>query len=279
MPIQYALDAPFELDGASVQAQNIILARHTAAIPMHSHGSGCWEIHLIPTGRGMLTVGSQHYEISPGTLFVTGPHVEHAQSPDAADPMWEYCIYLRIRNAANCDALQAFCGTPFWFAQDDGAVHSLMRQLFDELEHRRTGWRLAAQLLLSQLLLMLSRRCETHTGDPLPTSQPVPANRSTLLIEECFLYEYATVTLPILAQRLGLSERQTQRLLRDTYSSTFQRMKADAQMSAAVSLLRDPALSITQIAEQLGFSSPEHFSGAFSRHYGMSPRAWRKQNL
>ena len=279
MPVQYALDVPFDMGGASVQVQNIIFARHTAVIPMHSHGSDCWEIHLIPTGRGTLTAGAQSYAIAPGTLFVTGPHVEHAQSPDAADPMWEYCIYLRIRNAAHCKALQAFCCIPFWFTQDDGAVHSLMRQLFDELEHRRTGWRLAAQLLLSQLLLMLSRRCERHTSDPLPIAQSIPINHSTLLIEECFLYEYATVTLPILAQRLGLSERQTQRLLRDTYSSTFQRMKADAQMSAAVSLLKNMDLSITHIAEQLGFSSPEHFSGTFSRHLGMSPRTWRKQNL
>jgi AraC-like DNA-binding protein len=101
-------------------------------------------------------------------------------------------------------------------------------------------------------------------------------NPNTLLIEKCFIYEYATITLPLLAERLGLSTRQTQRLLQETYSATFRQMKAEAQMSAAISLLQDLDLSITTISERLGFSSPEHFSNNFRRYFGVSPRTYRK---
>lgn len=276
MAIEHFTDTLFSLDGISVHVMNIIYARHTTVIPSHSHGSGCWEIHYIPTGHGTLLVNDKHYSVVPGTIFITGPHIEHAQKPDTNDPMKEYCIYLRLHHEQASSVLSAFCSTPFWFSQDDGRVHTLMQQIFDESNKQRTGHLIVTQLLISQLLIELSRRCELP-GTSFVTRPILPvSNPNTLLIEECFLYEYATITLPLLAGRLGLSTRQTQRLLQETYSSTFRQMKTEAQMSAAISLLYDSSLSITAISERLGFSSPEHFSNSFRHYFGISPRAYRK---
>ena len=55
--------------------------RFLRTIPSHSHGSGSYEIHYIPTGYGKLTADGHIFDIGPNTLFVTGPHVEHAQAP------------------------------------------------------------------------------------------------------------------------------------------------------------------------------------------------------
>ena len=48
--------------------------------------------------------------------------------------------------------------------------------------------------------------------------------------------------------------------------------------AAAAELLRNSALSVTQIAEQTGFSSAEHFSTAFRRYYACPPSTFRKRN-
>ena len=96
MAIQYALDQPFFLEDASIYTMNILLASIESPLPAHSHGSGCYEIHYIPAGYGTLQVHGRTYSLSPGTLYVTGPHVEHAQLPLYPDPMQEYCIYFRI---------------------------------------------------------------------------------------------------------------------------------------------------------------------------------------
>ena len=50
-------------------------------------------------------------------------------------------------------------------------------------------------------------------------------------------------------------------------------------MSAAVILLSDPAKSITAVAEDLGYSSIEHFSSAFKSYYHVSPRQYRKEGI
>lgn len=47
-------------------------------------------------------------------------------------------------------------------------------------------------------------------------------------------------------------------------------------MSVASILLRDKDRSIAFIADELGYSSPEHFSSAFRKYYKMSPSEFRK---
>ena len=102
------------------------------------------------------------------------------------------------------------------------------------------------------------------------------AETKSVIIDEYFLYEYQTLSLEELSRRLNLSARQTQRLLMEYYGKTFQQKKAEARMSVAAILLSDQSLSITSIAENLGYSSIEHFSSSFRRFYKTSPREFRK---
>ena len=99
----------------------------------------------------------------------------------------------------------------------------------------------------------------------------------SIIIDEYFLYEYQSLSLDTLANKLRLSTRQTQRLLMDYYGKTFQQKKTEARMSVAAILLSDHTRSITSIAEDLGYSSIEHFSSAFRGFYHISPREYRKQ--
>ena len=97
------------------------------------------------------------------------------------------------------------------------------------------------------------------------------------MIEEYFLYQYRSLSLEDLAKRLGLSTRQTERLLQKQYGKTFLQKKTEARMSAAAILLSNAEYSITSIAEELGYSSIEHFTSAFRNYYDMSPRQYRKE--
>lgn len=133
------------------------------------------------------------------------------------------------------------------------------------------------KLLLSQLILWLIRSYEAE-GRVIPHHAcSGSASQSAFIIEECFLYEYRTLTLQALAERLQFSPRQTQRLLKNYYGSTFRQKKQEARLSAAVAMLQDSRRHIAEISEALGFSSPEHFSNAFKKAYGMSPSRYRKQ--
>lgn len=277
--IQRDTDIRFTFDGILIQALNIVRDQFTRPLPSHSHGNGCYEIHYIPCGRGRLRTEGTSYELSPGSLYVTGPHVEHAQYPAAADPMQEYCVYLKIRSAAerrkDSPVMDVFLSTPFWIGTDTQDIHTLMIRLFDELEHRYIGYMNQVELLLSQLLISMVRNYRQHSVSGTSFARNNLTNLNSIVIEEYFLYEYRSLSLSGLSDRLKLSPRQTQRLLTEYYGKSFQSKKTEARMSAAAILLADRNRSITSIAEELGYSSVEHFSSAFRKYYLTSPRDYR----
>lgn len=152
-----------------------------------------------------------------------------------------------------------------------------MKQLFDELEHCYTGYQNQVKLLLSQLLIYLVRNYEQHQISQTSFSRNNITESKSIIIEEYFLYEYQSLSLDTLADKLKLSTRQTQRLLMEYYGKSFQQKKTEARMSVAAILLSDKTRSITSIAEDLGYSSIEHFSSAFKNFYQINPREYRKQ--
>lgn len=289
------MDIRFSMDGVSIRALNIGLEHFDHALPSHSHGNGCYELHYIPRGFGKLKIGGNYgegekketvetiYDITPNTLFVTGPHVEHFQAPVPPDPMQEYFVYLKINNSsrkrASSPVLDAFTAVPFWIGKDTQGIHALMQQLFDELANRYTGYQNQVELLLSQLLIYIVRNYEYCQPSRTVFSKNNLTDSKSVIIEEYFLYEYQNLSLETLADKLKLSTRQTQRLLLEYYGKTFQQKKAEAKMSAAAILLSDTSKSISCVAEDLGYSSAEHFSSAFHRYYQISPREYRKHGF
>lgn len=277
-------DLRFSLGEYDFHISNIVLERFERSIPLHSHSKNSYEIHYIPFGQGKAVIDGKSYDIVPNTLFITGPFIGHSQVPDPEDPMCEYCIYLKIgrcaapsSSSAEKSLAKTFRQTGFWFGQDNQDIHTLMKQLFFELEHRYTGYSIQAEILLKQLIIKLARNYEGPMETNSYTDAPNLFDNKYLIIEECFLYEYRTLTLDALSSRLGLGIRQTERLLKLHYGKTFLQKKTEARMSAASILLQNPSLSITQIAEDTGYSCIEHFSASFKRYYGQSATAYRKQ--
>lgn len=288
------MDIHFTMDDIPVRALNIVFERFTRSIPSHSHGNGCYEIHYISAGYGRLggvegaygrqeqTSGKLYYDITPGTLYITGPHIEHAQIPMPADPMQEYCIYLKVDSSTrpqkeSC-VMDIFLEKPFWFGQDTQGIGRLMEQLFDELEKRYIGYQQQVTLLLSQLLIYVVRNYRQRQPSRTAFAKSNLADAKSVIMEEYFLYEYSTLSLHDLATRLNVSSRQAQRFLLKYYGKSFQEKKTEARMSAAAILLSDHERSLNAIAEELGYSSQGHFSSAFRKYYGMSPTEYRKRS-
>lgn len=275
----------FTLENYSIAALNIVFERFLRSIPMHSHSSNSYEIHYIAYGKGLVTIDGQDYEVGQNTLYITGPHIEHAQIPALEDPMAEYCVYLRLeeipaRKKENKKPLiSTFMAKPFWFGQDSHNIHTIMQSLFAEFENEYPGYKIEIETLLQQLIVAIVRNYTSIHDTISPYEAQVLNDNQYLTIEECFLYEYQTLTLIELSDRLGLSPRQTERLLQKHYGKTFLSKKTEAKMSAAVLLLRNPSKSITEISEELGYSSVEHFSSAFKRYYHISAREYRKSKI
>jgi AraC-like DNA-binding protein len=78
-----------------------------------------------------------------------------------------------------------------------------------------------------------------------------------------------------LAERLGLSSRQTARLVRGETGRSFRQLKADARLERARTLLASSELSILEVALRAGWNSTSQFHEAFRQRAGVTPARYR----
>lgn len=83
------------------------------------------------------------------------------------------------------------------------------------------------------------------------------------------------LTLADLAQEAGLSEYHFARMFRQSMNMAPHQYVMQQRMEKAQSLVRNSALSLTDIAMACGFSSASHFSHRFRQATGMTPTQLR----
>jgi AraC-like DNA-binding protein len=84
--------------------------------------------------------------------------------------------------------------------------------------------------------------------------------------------------LEAVAEHLHISPQTLRRHLRDEGTS-FQGLKDELRRDMAIYHLGQADLSLQQIAEQLGFSEPSAFHRAFKKWTGLTPGAYRAQEI
>lgn len=89
-------------------------------------------------------------------------------------------------------------------------------------------------------------------------------------------YEYQPEGAEELAARLGISTSYLQHLYKDFFCRTIQQDIIWGRICYASRLLNGTNLPVTEIAEQCGYDSAEHFSRQFKKIHNCSPTKYRK---
>lgn len=277
------LDITFTIDSTKFHVSFLLYGRTYDIVQSHTHGNGCYEAHYISQGYGHAIIDGVVYNLSPGTLYMTGPHIEHSYVSDKENRLWEYCVYFYVpykeetSSKNNSVIPEIFLKNVFWFGNDSQNVLTTLEQLFYEFEHKHIGYQQNIEILLKQFVIKLVRNYEKNRASKKQYAHSNLQERSTRIIEEHFLFQYQNSNLEELASQLGLSTRQTQRLIKKQYGKTYIEKRIEARMAMATTLLTETNLSISEISVKLGFGTVEHFSNTFKNHFGISAKDYRKQ--
>ena len=84
-------------------------------------------------------------------------------------------------------------------------------------------------------------------------------------------------TVEALARRCGLSRSRFAELFREQAGASPLAFLENQRLRRAREMLEHTSLNLAEISEQSGFASPFYFSLRFKKHFGVSPRNYRRQ--
>lgn len=276
MDLFYHPNIQFFIENVSFFVSNIAREQFLAPVPKHAHGNESYELHYIASGYGSTRIRGTVYKLVPDMLYVTGPHVEHEQVPYIDNPMTEYSVFFNIhKDTPGPSCLDQFISTTFWIGENASTLHTLLKNIFKELQHKRVGYLTEASALLQQAVIFLVRNYQTPRPGTITGRHSNNLYESrAFLTDKAFLYEYKDITLTGLSDYVGLSERQTERFLKEYYGKTFAQKRTDARMSAACIMLNKENPDLYEIAEKTGYTSVDYFINAFKKYYNMTPKRY-----
>lgn len=246
----------FQLDNLKIKVIHINYGVFYQPFPKHRHGNRFYEAHLVTGGSGVLIANGVQYPLKGGTLYMTGPLIEHEQITDFSDPMDEYCIQFEItetKSAKQGKTARALKETVFWIGDDTQNMPRLFEMLQEESERKKIGYIQSVINISFQILICLARN---YAGSEQVEeySAITPDDKRMVIADETFLYNYRTVTLGELSKRLNLSPRQTQRFLKKAYGKTFVQLRTEARKRKVKELLSEGA-TLSEAAALVGYES------------------------
>jgi two-component system response regulator YesN len=87
------------------------------------------------------------------------------------------------------------------------------------------------------------------------------------------------ITLDDVSKAVGRSSSYFKKILREEMGLSFTEYLTRTRLEASEALLRNPQLSLTEIAQMAGYSDQSYFGKIFKHYYGLTPAQYRKTVL
>jgi AraC family transcriptional regulator len=161
------------------------------------------------------------------------------------------------------------------FSGDDRRIVELARVLWRELARERIGARLCVETAVEQLVVQLIREhCDIEPA-PAPT---IAISPHKLRLAKAFIQENLAEDLgvEVIARAVGMSAFHFAHAFRAATGVPPHRYVMQQRMERAKALLRGSELTLTEIAQRVGYSSASHFSVGFRKLARVAPSEYRK---
>jgi AraC-like DNA-binding protein len=230
-----------------------------------------YSIEFVARGKGALVLAGQELPLLPGSVFAYGPDVPHHITTDRDDPLAKYFVDFAGRRAAG---LLEQCALPPGTSGRVFAPREIQR-IFDDLIQnglkptRHTNR--ASAVLLEYLLLKICESLSTWEAVQTPAFATYERCRQHIQANFAHLTSLAQV-----ARQCHVDAAYLCRLFRRYDHQTPYQFLLRLRMNLAAERLQNPGVLVKQVAAELGFSDPFHFSRAFKSILGLSPEAFRR---
>lgn len=242
--------------------------------PLYQWGPGIRDhylIHYIISGKGTYQVGGKKYELSQGDCFLVYPNTEVIYQADAENP-WEYAWV----GFAGSDAAMILKATDFStnhpILQKPPYGEDVKRQFLHIYDAHGNEFKHAVEMtgrLYTALAIFMHNAEDTSATNSANTY----VQKSIEFISANYSYP---ITVEDIANYVGLSRSHLFRSFESILGVSPKEYLTDFRIKQACYLLEHSDLSITAIANSIGFDNSLYFSKTFHKIKGCPPKEYRK---
>lgn len=257
------------------------------AIPFEWHHHPEYELTLTLNSRGHRYIGTDVAPYEDGDLVLVGPNVPHSwSSVERVDPSkphvalviwfseaWADSLVQLFPEMASIRALLAAVQQALSFSQ---ATSKELRPLIEAIAEQD-----ASQRLISLLTVFnrLSRDVDAQRITLDSTAQqPIEDARIRRVLDYLHSHCAQPVSIPELAQMACVSVSAFHRMFRRHTSCTALDYIVRLRIGHACALLMQSNMTISTIAEQVGYLSQALFNRQFKEQKNMTPTQFRDQH-
>lgn len=236
---------------------------------MHNHT----ELFFVVSGKGEFLIEDQVLPVDVNSLIVINPNVLHTEISMHAQPL-EYIVLgiEGIELATNEKLNGQFCILDRFESVE---ISSCLRNILREMELKNEGYKDICQAYMEILIIRLMRNITIASREP----QVISGNRQCAAIKRYIdLHFKEALTLEQLSAEAHINKYYLAHAFKKEYGVSPINYMISRRIDESKYLLVETDLSLSQIAQLLGFSSQSYFSQVFRRTQNLNPNEFRKQH-
>ena len=264
-------DQSFTIRGTA-KLLNVASARYGGDWHSVPHTHNHMELFFIVGGKGQFLIDDQLYPVDVNTLVMINPNVTHTEVSLNAQPL-EY-IVLGIDGIELATSKTSNGQFSILDHYESMEISSCLRNILREMEQKNPGYEDVCQAYMEILIIRLMR---TTTLAVPSEPQAISTNRQCAAVRRYIdLHFKEPLTLEQLAEEGHMNKFYLSHAFKKEYGLSPINYMITRRIDESKYLLAETDLSMSQIAQLLGFSSLSYFSQVFHRTQDISPKEYRQ---
>lgn len=269
--------------------RDVFVIRHPRYTRPLTHKHNYFEINFVAQGQATFLFEKERHILHEGELCIIAPSSEHDFLIEDDSTVFTICIRKSTFDTtffslmSGKDLLSYFFRTILqgnnhsnyllFFTKENHLLKQYIRNMMVESSKIDSY---SNNCCISYVNLMFSTLLRTYSQTIQFYDYQMGTDFSLVL--QYIQHNYQTLTLSTLAGLFHYSEPHLCTLIKQNTGFTFTELVKRLKLSDAMNYLLNTNLKISEIAEQVGYNSADHFSRVFRSTYKLSPQEYRKQN-
>ena len=238
--------------------------------------TGCKQYILFycTAGEGWIETGIKRYQVTQNQLFIVASNMSCRYGASDKNPWTNYWIHFTGKNAES-------------YSPPTNQIIDIPKGNHDRIDERITLFEEILQNVEDHFnfeKILYANICLKHFLASIKflsvyrsLKKDVSFTKSGEAVSFMKANLYRKITLKNIAEACNCSEANLSRLFRKTFKSAPIDYFIHLKMQEACKILLHSKLRIKEVSQKLGYDDPYYFSRIFTKHIGLSPVNYRKE--